>query len=83
MATASTSGSAPTPTGEYRGGASFHGLDVVRTSGGDYTNEYSGEKTEWTGLVNGYIDLGTWRGVTPFIGAGIGASYNTISGFRT
>ena len=35
-----------------------------------------------TGLINGYVDLGTWRGITPFVGAGIGASYNTIAGFR-
>jgi opacity protein-like surface antigen len=34
----------------------------------------------WTSsaLVNGYIDLGTWWGVTPYIGAGIGASYNYL-----
>lgn len=26
----------------------------------------------WDSLVNGYIDLGTWYGVTPYIGAGAG-----------
>jgi len=25
-------------------------------------------------LLNGYVDLGTWYGVTPFIGAGVGAA---------
>ena len=70
-------------TGEYRGGATFHGLDVI-DDGVDppFTNEYSGIKKEVTGLLNGYVDLGTWRGITPFIGAGIGASYNTISSFK-
>ena len=38
-------------------------------------------KTEWLFLTNAYIDLGTWWCVTPFIGAGIGASRNTISNF--
>ena len=26
-------------------------------------------------LANGYVDLGNWAGVTPYIGAGIGAAY--------
>jgi opacity protein-like surface antigen len=26
-------------------------------------------------LANGFIDLGTWYGVTPYVGAGIGAAY--------
>ena len=33
-------------------------------------------------MANGYFDLGTWWCVTPYIGAGIGASYNRISDFR-
>ena len=33
-------------------------------------------------MANAYVDLGTWWCVTPFIGAGIGTSYNRISGFR-
>lgn len=28
-------------------------------------------------LVNGYVDLGTWGGVTPYVGAGVGAAYIT------
>lgn len=26
----------------------------------------------WGGLVNAYLDLGAWRGVTPYVGAGVG-----------
>ena len=26
----------------------------------------------WDGLVNGYVDLGTWAGLTPYVGAGAG-----------
>lgn len=29
----------------------------------------------WTFLVNGYVDVGTWSGFTPYLGAGIGTSY--------
>jgi len=28
----------------------------------------------WDGLVNGYFDLGTWAGITPYVGAGAGVS---------
>ena len=40
---------------------------------------YNGSKSEWTFLLNGYVDLGTWSHITPFIGAGVGTSRNTIS----
>jgi opacity protein-like surface antigen len=69
-------------TGEYRGKANFHGLDIVRTStGAMLTDQYTGSKSEWLVLANIYADLGTWYSFTPFIGAGIGAAYNTISNF--
>ncbi|MEJ0097333.1 MAG: outer membrane beta-barrel protein [Bauldia sp.] len=71
-------------TGEYRAGASFHGLDIydnVDAIPEVGTDEYTAKKTEWTFLANAYWDLGTWRGITPFVGAGIGVSDNTISGF--
>jgi opacity protein-like surface antigen len=66
-------------TGEYRSRANFHGLEVFNAG---YTDEYSGSKSEWLFLVNSYIDLGTWSGFTPFVGAGIGMSRNTIHGFQ-
>jgi len=72
-------------TGEYRGGASFHGLDNYvdpALPAGFGANDYRATKSEWTGLWNLYFDLGTWHSLTPFIGGGIGASYNTIDGFR-
>ena len=30
--------------------------------------------SRWDGLVNGYVDLGTWFGLTPYIGAGVGVA---------
>ena len=68
-------------TGEYRGKANFHGLDIIQSGGNTYTGEYRGSKSEWLVLANIYADLGTWYSFTPFIGAGVGASYNTISNF--
>jgi opacity protein-like surface antigen len=65
-------------TGEYRGKTAFRGLDVY--PGG--TNDYYGTKSEWLFLANAYIDLGTWWCLTPFVGAGIGYSRNTMDNFR-
>ena len=70
-------------TGEFRGNATLHGLDIVSFNGGIIgTDEYHGSKSEWLVLANAYVDLGTWWCVTPFIGAGVGASRNTISNFQ-
>jgi opacity protein-like surface antigen len=65
-------------TGEYRGKTAFRGLDLYPQS----TNDYFGTKSEWLFMANAYIDLGTWWCITPFIGAGIGYSRNTIDNFR-
>jgi len=64
-------------TGEYRSASDFTGLHVV----GSDTNEYRAQKSEWLFLANAYVDLGTWWCMTPFVGAGIGASRVSISGF--
>ncbi len=69
-------------TVEYRGKSDFEALDYVTTAGGTTTNDFSGTKSEWLVLANAYADLGTYYGVTPYIGAGIGASYNSIDHFR-
>ena len=69
-------------TGEYRGKANFHGLDVGGLPGGGYgVDRYSASKSELTFLLNGYVDLGTWYSITPFVGAGLGFTRNTISDF--
>ena len=71
-------------TVEYRGRANFHALDIYDTGSNatiDGSNEYGGSKSEWLMLANAYLDLGTWHGITPYVGAGIGASRNTIHNF--
>lgn len=34
----------------------------------------------WTGLVNAYVDMPTWRYFTPYIGAGVGLVLHTTDG---
>ena len=70
-------------TGEYRGETGFHGLDTWTDGAGDPRfNNYTGKKSEWLFLANGYYDIGTWHGITPFVGAGLGTSRNTFHSFR-
>jgi opacity protein-like surface antigen len=66
-------------TGEYRAKSTFHGIDRNNTA--STSNEYSGLKSDWLFLANGYVDLGTHRGFTPYVGAGIGVSEITLDNF--
>ena len=83
-------------TGEYRGKSAFSALDRYDTntvgsnftsdctfspSGDCATNHYTAKKDEWLFLVNGYYDFNPMYGITPYVGAGIGASYNSIYDF--
>jgi opacity protein-like surface antigen len=72
-------------TGEYRAPSRFSALDRYDTgSDGTWngTNEYHLVKTEYVGLLNAYLDLGTWYGVTPFVGAGVGVAHVMLDDFR-
>jgi opacity protein-like surface antigen len=68
-------------TGEYRGNSQFFGTDAVTYPGGVATHTYHATKSEWLVLANAYADLGTWWGMTPFIGAGVGAARVSIANF--
>jgi len=72
-------------TGQYRGKTNFHGLDLVSFPNagavGYGADTYNASKSEWVALVNGYVDLGTWWCVTPYIGAGVGAAQVSIANF--
>ena len=68
-------------TGEYRGKQLFVGQDTYRPGTPDvYTNEFLADLDTWVGLANAYIDLGTWRGVTPYVGGGIGFASISVLG---
>jgi opacity protein-like surface antigen len=70
-------------TGQYRGRANFHGSQFTDVfAGSALVDNYAASKSETVVMLNGYVDLGTWWCITPYIGAGIGASYNRISDFR-
>ena len=73
-------------TAEYRGGGQLSFMDAykgyypngVPGTGLDY---YNGKLRSIVVMANGYIDLGTWCGVTPYIGAGIGNAFHQLYGF--
>ncbi len=70
-------------TGQYRGNSNFTATDRFICGGAcgqPGIDNYSGSKSEWVVMANGYFDLGTWGGVTPFVGAGVGAARVTING---
>ena len=72
----STTGSALMSPASTAATRNSHGTDAItfrcgRASPGADT--YHATKSEWLGLGNGYVDLGTWWCMTPFIGAGVGA----------
>jgi opacity protein-like surface antigen len=73
-------------TGQYRGNSNFKGTDLLTFpagggSIGNGINNYTASKSEWLIMANGYVDLGTWWCVTPFIGAGVGMSRVTIANY--
>ncbi|WP_428031170.1 outer membrane protein [Ancylobacter sp.] len=85
-------GFSPTPgiddAGVFAIGAGVRLSDLLRV---DLTADYRSpaEMSVWglsadfsatTLLANAYLDLGTWHGLTPYVGAGIGASYVLLSG---
>jgi opacity protein-like surface antigen len=74
-------------TGEYRGKQLFVAQDSYNsgpcgTPGNCGTNEYTADLESWLGLVNAYVDLGTWRGITPYVGGGVGFGAITVMGFK-
>jgi len=44
-------------------------------------NVYPGTLQSTVVMFNGYADLGTWYGLTPYIGAGLGLARHAMSGF--
>ena len=68
-------------TGEYRMSSAYSALNGYTGVAPGCIECYDQYKATTYGgvfLLNGYVDLGTWRGLTPFIGAGVGGSYNVV-----
>jgi opacity protein-like surface antigen len=75
-------------TAEYRAKANFsaigHYTSFCSNSQGplsDCLDIYGGHLASAVFMANAYADLGTWWGVTPFVGAGFGTARHMISGF--
>lgn len=72
-------------TGELRGGSEFSGLEVLNVTAGpnagfQAADFYRGHVSSLLGMVNGYVDLGSWYGITPFVGGGVGVAFNRFYG---
>ena len=66
---------------EYRMPSKFRLTEETAGAPPGY-NITSGRVSAAVGLVNGYIDLGTWHRITPFIGAGVGFASVMTSNVR-
>jgi opacity protein-like surface antigen len=70
-----TAGTFAGPVGGFTGAGPFPYTGSLR-------NFYSGHISSIVAMANGYVDLGSWYGITPYIGAGAGVSRNTLSGLN-
>ena len=75
-------------TGEYRTKSPVNAFGIFTVGGGPINlaagtgvDTYTGFLKSTVFLANGYIDLGTWDCLTPFVGAGVGFAYNTLDDF--
>src|SRR5665647_2496006 len=62
-------------TGDY----GWRGKYNATTTGG---TTIAGKIDSFTVMLNGYLDLGTWAGITPYVGAGIGGANLIFSGYE-
>ncbi len=73
-------------TGEYRSEATYRrGIATAWWTGGGVGtgyNSYSAGLSTALFMANGYVDIGTWRGVTPYIHAGVGLASHNFQGLN-
>lgn len=73
-------------TGEYRTGAEYRsavGYFCCVSTGAPLaygSDSYSGSMRTGVVMANGYLDMGNWRGVTPYVGAGVGVALHRLEG---
>ena len=66
----------------YQGGSlkcpgGFNAAGVQEQEG--CSPHYTASLKNYDVLVNGYLDLGTWHGITPYVGAGVGMAFGHYS----
>lgn len=69
-------------TAEYRAKTKFKAVGSYTEfcPGGRCFDVYDGNHSAFVLMANGYIDLGTWMCLTPFVGAGVGVARHSITG---
>lgn len=67
-------------TAEYRTKAEVRAVGIT-TGATTFGDSFTGSIRSVVVLANGYIDLGTWNCLTPFIGAGVGVAFNQLDDF--
>ncbi|PPD41914.1 MAG: porin [Methylocystis sp.] len=72
-------------TGEYRIQSNYRATNHFTFAGCGSAcygfDQYNANLGTALFLANGYVDIGTWYGVTPFVGAGVGAAFHNLAGF--
>lgn len=73
-------------TAEYRSRTRLTALGALGGFGGGagpvFVDNYEGYMKSYVFLANAYVDLGTWDCFTPFVGVGVGAAYNMMTGWQ-
>jgi opacity protein-like surface antigen len=69
-------------TAEYRTSAAYRAVNAYTAfcPANFCQDSYTANVASGVFLANAYIDFGTWYGVTPFIGAGVGGAIHRFSG---
>lgn len=62
-------------TDYFRGDLNLGFVANDRYAGTNGTDTVNVDNNMWTGMANGYVDLGTIAGFTPYVGAGVGLMY--------
>lgn len=65
-------------TVDYRARAGFEGTRPFPTYDVGYVHD-RGELDSLSFMLNGYVDLGTWSGITPYLGVGVGLASNRLN----
>jgi opacity protein-like surface antigen len=65
-------------TGEYRGGVNYHVVETYSLGCQQpfCLDSYNAHIKTALFMANAYFDLGTWRGITPYVGGGIGVAFH-------
>ncbi|MEH0075523.1 outer membrane protein [Pannonibacter sp. Pt2] len=65
-------------TFDYEPSAKYTGYAPCNLCTGSDSSRETSNIDVWTLMLNGYLDVGTWNGFTPYVGAGVGAAYVNV-----